>query len=173
MGNARKKLASTSPSKSSDASEYDPPKLVTATASDSPEVVASKLEQTTFNDIAAVNARDFGPTSALFINKADYFEAELSAALSTTPVSCVGFVESVKKACELFPNFKVRALDFTTSVHAELGRAEVFANVETTGRHEGVATRNVTVCEYHLIGGIWMHARHMTMIGMDPGMGSM
>lgn len=43
------------------------------------------------------------------------------------------------KACEIFPEFKVRALDFTTTVDRKMGQAEVFANVETTGRHEGVA----------------------------------
>lgn len=134
-------------------------------------MIAKKLEQTTYNDIAAVNARDFGPNSALFINKADYFQAEVSAALSPTPLSCQGFADSVQKACKLFPDFKVRALDFTTSVDKEMGRAEVFANVETTGRHEGVAQRNVTICEYHCVEGKWLHVRHMTMTGMDPGSG--
>ncbi|CZT14720.1 uncharacterized protein RCC_12063 [Ramularia collo-cygni] len=164
-----------SPPESNDASIYDPPKRVTAIASDSPRVVASKLEQTTFNDIAAVNSRTFGPESVLFVNKADYFEAQTSAALSDTPVSCQGFVDALKRACALFPEFKVRALDFTTTVDLELGKAEVFANVETTGRHEGVAQRNVSICEYHLIGGVWMHVKHMTMTGMDPmsGMGGM
>jgi hypothetical protein len=167
--------AYSSPSRSSDASDYDPPKSVTATASDSAEAIVSKLEQTTFNDIAAVNARDFGPDSCLFFNKAPYFEAQLSAALSNDPVSCDGFVNSMRKACKAFPDFKVRALDFTTSVDKRVGRAEVFANVETTGRHEGVAQRNVTICSYHLIDGIWMHVKHMTMTGMDPmsGMGGM
>lgn len=160
-----------SPSKSSDAGDYYPPKPVTAIASDFEQIVASKLEQTTYNDIACVNARDFGPDSLLFVNKASYFQAEVSAALSSKPVSCEGFVESLRKACTMFPDFKVRALDFTTSVDRELGRAEVFANVETTGRHDGVAQRNVTICEYHLIEGVWMHVRHMTMTGMDPGSG--
>lgn len=158
------------PPKSSDAGECDSPKHVIAIGSDSAEVVASKLEQITLNDIAAVNARDFGPESALFFNKADYFEAEVSAALSTKPLSCAEFVETVQKACELFPDYKVSALDFTTSVDKKAARAEVFANVETTGRHEGVTTRNVTICEYHLIAGVWKHAKHMTMTGMDPGM---
>lgn len=161
------------PPKVSDANDYDPPKIVTALASDSNEVIASKLEQTTFNDIAAVNARDFGPDSVLFINKAEYFEAEVSAALSAHPLSCQGFVDSLKSACKVFPDFKVRALDFTTTIDREMGRAEVFANVETTGRHEGVAQRNVSICEYHLIEGVWLHVRHMTMTGMDPMSGGM
>lgn len=38
---------------SSSASEYSPSNFVTATAQDSDEVVAAKLEQTTLNDIAA------------------------------------------------------------------------------------------------------------------------
>lgn len=38
---------------SSNASEYSASNFVTATAQDSDEVVAAKLEQTTLNDIAA------------------------------------------------------------------------------------------------------------------------
>ncbi|CAK3964622.1 Hypothetical predicted protein [Lecanosticta acicola] len=135
----------TSP-QSSYASEYSPWKFVTATAQDSDDVVASELEQTTLNDIAAVNARDFSAESALFQNKAPYWEAERTAALSLKTLTVAEFVASIKKVTEDCPDYHVRAIDSTTSVNKSLRTAEVFANFETTGRWPGVARRNVTTC---------------------------
>ncbi|KXT12934.1 hypothetical protein AC579_4136 [Pseudocercospora musae] len=109
-------------------------------------------------DVDAVNNRDWGPSSALFQNKATYWEASTTAALSVRKLSVQGFVDSIKKKVEMCPDFKLRIIDFTTTVNEGKGRAEIFANMEVTGDWSGVAQRNVTHLEYHLIEGKWLHA---------------
>lgn len=119
------------------------------------------------NDSILVNARDFSPTSALFHNKAPFWEAEVTAALSLRKLNVSEFVESIKAVTQKCPDYHVRALDFTTSVDRKAGTAEMFVNVETTGRWPGVATRNVTTCEYQLLeDGVWYHVSHRSMPGM-------
>lgn len=73
----------------------------------------------------------------------------------------------MQKITTLHPDYKVKAIDFHTNVDERTGRAEVYANVETSGFFDGVVQRNVTLCEYHLIEGEWFHVAHRTMQGMD------
>lgn len=130
--------------------------------------ISKLLEQMSIDDVDAVNSRDWSPTSALFRNKASYWEATVTAALSVKKLTVEGFVNSVKKKTEMCPEFKLRIIDFTTTVDEGRGKAEIFANMEVTGDWNGVVQRNVTVLEYHCIDGRWFHVSHRTMPGMDP-----
>ncbi|KXT01575.1 hypothetical protein AC578_6351 [Pseudocercospora eumusae] len=130
--------------------------------------ISKLLEAMSIADVDAVNNRDWSPSSALFKNKATYWEASTTAALSVRKLSVQGFVDSIKKKVAMSPDFKLRIIDFTTTVDEGKGRAEIFANMEVTGDWSGVAQRNVTHLEYHLIDGRWLHVSHRTMPGMDP-----
>lgn len=172
------------PSSSSDATS---PGSAVGDGQTSAQKIATQLEQSIIDDIQAVNERNWTQHSPLFYRKAPYWEAEVTAALSPKRVNCREFVDSVRKVTEKHPRYvltpqdlrsskrkssdrdiryKVRAVDFSTTVNEKTGKAEVFANIETSGLWDGVAQRNVTICEYHRINGIWYHVAHRTMSGL-------
>jgi hypothetical protein len=132
-----------------------------------PHQIAAQLEQSILNDIAAVNDRHFSPTSCLFYRKAPYWYAEVSAALGVRTLSCREFVQAVDARTRACPEYRLRAVDFSTAVDVKAGTATVFANMEVSGSWNGLSTSNVTLCEYHRIDGLWYHASHKTMPGMD------
>ncbi|KAI5358040.1 Putative NTF2-like domain superfamily protein [Septoria linicola] len=131
---------------------------------------AQQLEQSIIDDVNAVNARDFSREGPLFRRKASYWVAEVTAGLASKTLTCEEFVEAIKARTTAHPNYKLRAIDFATTVDERNGHAEIFANMEVSGGWDGVVVPNVTVCEYHKIDGKWYHVAHRTMPGMDPNM---
>ena len=115
--------------------------------------IAKQLEQSIYDDVEAVNKRNFGRDGPLYRRKASYWIAEVTAGLASKTLTCDEFVQAVKARTAANPGYRLRAIDFTTTVDTKNGRAEIFANMEVSGGWDGVVVPNVTLCEYHRIDG--------------------
>ncbi|KAF2213344.1 hypothetical protein CERZMDRAFT_111644 [Cercospora zeae-maydis SCOH1-5] len=132
--------------------------------------IARQLEQSVYDDVEAVNKRNFARDGPLYRRKAPYWIAEVTAGLAAKTLTCDEFVQAVKARTTSNPGYRLRAIDFSTTVDVKNGRAEIFANMEVSGGWDGVVVPNVTLCEYHRIDGKWYHVAHRSMPGMDPNM---
>lgn len=130
------------------------------------EAIARQLEQAVLDDITATNERNFGPSSPLFLNKHPKWEAD-APAVASRKLSLSEFVQGVEAMTTPRPWHQLRALDLTSSVDLRLGKAEVYANVEASGMWDGVAQRNVTLCEFRRVQGKWLHVAYRVINGFD------
>lgn len=145
------------------------PALVPSSGEDEAAEIAHRLEQSIRDDMTAVNQSNFGPTSPLFHNKHPDWVAELPAAVAHRDVSLHEFVATMQELTTRRPGYTVRPVDFNTAVDVRNGTAEIYANVETSGLFDGVTRRNVTLCEYRRVDGVWLHIAHRTVAGLDVG----
>ncbi|KAF2166779.1 hypothetical protein M409DRAFT_54567 [Zasmidium cellare ATCC 36951] len=105
------------------------------------------IESRTRGFLAALNTHDFDPSSPPWQYKSPEFRHE-GGYLSPNDLDLQGYLGLWRHIMTANPEMFCRITDLTTYVDREAGYAEVFCNMETTGRPKGIIRTSVAILEF-------------------------
>lgn len=127
------------------------------------------LEEIASTFIEAINSRNFNPDSKPWTQIAPHFTVGSGTGARPNATNKTDMLEGHRKLAEANPEFKIRITSFSTTVHENIGTAQVVMNAASTGVPGvpvGLWRNAVTILDFRLQDGRWLGVRECTMSGL-------
>lgn len=135
------------------------------------KAIALHVENASKGFLAAFNSHDFDPASEIYRFKSPHFVAE-GGYLFPDDLNLKDYLIGWEGLAATFPEMHCKLLDWTTYVDIKSNYAEMFCNMEITGRPPGLIRKSVAILEYKYHGkkgekGEWLCTRFKGIRGAD------
>ncbi|KAF2173339.1 hypothetical protein M409DRAFT_17279 [Zasmidium cellare ATCC 36951] len=130
---------------------------------------ARHLEDIASSFIEAINSRNFDPNTKPWNQIAAHFTVGSGTGARPNATNKLDMLEGHRKLAEANPMFKIRITSFSTTVHENIGTAQVVMNAGSTGVPGvpvGMWRNAVTILDFRLLDGRWLGVRECTMSGL-------
>lgn len=127
------------------------------------------LEDIASSFIEAINSRNFDPNTRPWTQIAAHFTVGSGTGARPNATNKVDMLEGHRKLADANPSFKIRITSFSTTVHENIGTAQVIMNAGSTGVPGvpvGMWRNAVTILDFRSIDGRWLGVRECTMSGL-------
>ncbi|CAK4031790.1 Hypothetical predicted protein [Lecanosticta acicola] len=127
------------------------------------ESTGAYLERLSASMMEALNERTF-ENHPILSYLSPNFRASLDSPSSTAEEILVHF----HKLVEVYPETHVRAVETKAYVYPNLGKADVYMNLEGTGNPPGLVRQGFCQLDWELVDGKWTCVRHKGLGGTVP-----
>lgn len=130
---------------------------------------ARHLEDIASSFIEAINCRNFDPNTKPWTQIAAHFTVGSGTGARPNATNKIDMLHGHSKLADANPSFKIRITSFSTTVHENIGTAQVVMNAGSTGVPGvpvGMWRNAVTILDFRYIDGRWLGVRECTMSGL-------
>lgn len=132
------------------------------------ESLEGHLTQLVLAMTAAINARDFDPSSPAWTPTTYDFTSEPAFHVNDFPCNLDDFLQLFDKQTRDHPDYFTRINGVDVHVNSKKDHATVFTDVETNGLPPGIVRPSVGVIEFVKVeGGMWKCRKYRCMPGME------
>lgn len=127
------------------------------------------LEAIASSFIDAINSRNFDANAKPWHQIAPHFTVGSGTGARPNATNKTEMLEGHRRLSEANPEFTIRITSFSTTVHENIGTAQVVMNAASTGVPgvpKGLWRNAVTILDFRLLEGRWVGVRECTMSGL-------
>lgn len=129
------------------------------------EKTKKHLEALSASCADALNARDFRRDSPAWKHLAPVFKAGPIPPALEKKIDAEEYLQYLSDLCKAYPEWKLRCVDFDTTLNHKKDFAVLYCNVENSGVPVGVVYQSVGIVEFQKFDGEWFQVSYRGFSG--------